>query len=147
MLQIHHILIPFASAEFKGTGEAQSSDSIRSVGDVLQRTKEHLIAWKCKRSQKLVAFLNPTALIAQLRDDELQLGQQLIILLTCILVAVVEYFRDHSANGVQVADRPLLEKPPLLQDGADKDPFGPLEQLVDVDAREFWRYYIGSKVC
>jgi len=141
VLQIHNILTPFASAEFKGTGEAQLSDSIRSIGDVLQRTQEHLIVWKCKRSQRLVAFLNPTALIAQLRDDELQLNRQLIILLTSI--AVVGYFRDHSPNPM--ADRPLLEKPPVLQNGASKDPSGPLEQLPDEGAREFWRDYIGAK--
>jgi hypothetical protein len=142
VLHIHNILTPFAAVEFKGTGEAQLSDSIRSLGDVLQRTKEHLVVWKCKRSQILVAFLNPTALIAQLRDDEMQLNRQLIILLTSI--AVVGYFRDHATNAI--ADRPLLEKPPISQEGADKDLLGPLEQLVDVGAREFWRDYIGAKV-
>ena len=100
------------------------------------------MVWKSKRSQLLVAFLNPTALIAQLRDDEKQLNRQLIILLTSI--AVVGYFRDHATNAI--AGRPLSEKPPLSQEGADKDPFGPLEQLDDVGAREFWRDYIGAKV-
>jgi len=136
VLQIHNILQPFASAEFKGKGELQLSDSIRSIGDVLQRTKEHLVVWKSKRSHKLVAFLNPTALIAQLRDDEMQLTRQLIILLTSI--AVVGYFRDHEMN------RPLLEESPPHR--TDKDQFGPLEQLDDVGAREFWRDYIGAKV-
>jgi len=141
VLQIHNILQPFASAEFKGNGEAQLSDSIRSIGDVLQRTKEHLVAWKSKRSQKLVAFLNPTALIARLRDDEIQLNRQLIILLASI--AVVGYFRDHPTKGI--ANTPLLEEqPPPCS--TDKDQFGPLEQLGDVDAREFWRDYIGAKV-
>ena len=139
VLQIHNILQPFASAEFKGKGEAQLSDSIRSIGDVLQRTKEHLVVWKSKRSQKLVAFLNPAALLAQLRDDEMQLNRQLIILLTSI--AVVGYFRDHATP----ADRHLLEgQPPHYN--RDKDQFGPLEQLDDVGAREFWRDYIGAKV-
>jgi len=141
VLQIHNILQPFASAEFKGNGEAQLSDSIRSIGDVLQRTKEHLVVWKSKRSQKLVAFLNPTALIAQLRDDEMQLNRQLIILLTSI--AVVGYFRDHATKAI--ADRPLLEEQPPPY-STDKDGFGPLEQLDDVDAREFWRDYVGAKV-
>ena len=140
VMQIHSILQPFASAEFKGKGEAQLSDSIRSIGDVLQRTKEHLVVWKSKRSRKLVAFLNPTALIAQLRDDEMQLNRQLIILLTSI--AVVGYFRDHATKAI--ADTPLLEETPSYS--ADKDQFGPLEQLGDVNAREFWRDYIGAKV-
>jgi hypothetical protein len=140
VLQIHNILIPFASAEFQGKGETQLSDSIRSIGDVLQRTKEHLVVWKSKRSQKLVAFLNPTALIAQLRDDEMQLNRQLIILLTSI--AVVGYFRDHTTKAI--ADRPLLDQPPPYS--TDNDQFGPLEQLYDVGAREFWRDYIGAKV-
>jgi len=136
VLQIHNIIIPFASAEFKGTGEAQLSNSIRSIGDVLRRTKEHLVVWNYKWSQTLVAFLNPAARIAQLRDDELQLNHQLIMLLTSI--AVVEYFRDHPPNAI--ANRPLLEKPPLLEGS------GPLEQLADEGAREFWRDYIGAKV-
>ena len=140
VLQIHNILIPFASAEFKGNGEVQLSDSIRSIGDVLQRTKEHLVVWRSKRSQKLVAFLNPTALIAQLRDDEIQLNRQLIILLTSI--AVVGYFRDHARKAIE--DRPLLKEPPPYS--THKDQFGPLEQLGDVSAREFWRDYIGAKV-
>ena len=142
VLQIHNILLPFASAEFKGTGEAQLSDSIRSIGDVLQRTKEHLVVWKSKRSQILVAFLNPTALISQLRDDEIQLNRQLIILLTSM--AVVGYFRDHATNAI--VDRLLLKRPPISQDGSGKDPFGPLEQFADVGAREFWKDYIGAKV-
>ena len=142
VMQIHNILQPFASAEFKGKGEAQLSDSIRSIGDVLQRTKEHLVVWKSKRSQKLVAFLNPTALIVQLRDDEMQLNHQLIILLTSI--AVVGYFRDHPTNTI--TDRPLLEGQPPPPYSTDKDQFGPLEQLGDVGARGFWRDYIGAKV-
>ena len=71
VLQIRNILTSFSSAAFKGKGEAQLSDSIRIIGNVLQRTKEHLMAWKGKRSQMLAAFLNPTALIAQLWDDEM----------------------------------------------------------------------------
>ena len=98
--------------------------------------------WKSKRSQKLMAFLNPTALIAQLRDDELQLNRQLIILLTSI--AVVGYFRDHATQ--EIADnRPLLdsEDPPAYSKGNQS---GPLGQLDDVSARDFWRDYIGAKV-
>ena len=106
---------------------------------MLQRTKEHLVVWKSKRSQKLMAFLNPTALIAQLRDDELQLNRQLIILLTSI--AVVGYFRDHATQ--EIADRPLLDSEACSK---GNDQSGPLEQLSDVGARDFWRHYIGSKV-
>ena len=58
-------------------------------------------------------------------------------------MAVVEYFRDHATNAS--ADSALLKKPPISQDGADKNSFG-LEQLDDVGAREFWTDYIGPKV-
>lgn len=129
VIQIRHILSPFASADFKGTGEAQLCDCIRSVGDVLQRTKEHLLAWSYKRSQKIVAFLNPAALIKQLRDDERQLSNQLILLLTS--VAVVGYFRDHAK------DAPRIGLP---------DDVGPLADLKDPQAAEFWRDYLGVKV-
>ena len=45
----------------------------------------------------------------------------------------MEYFRDHATNAS--ADSALLKKPPISQDGADKNSFG-LEQLDDVGARE-----------
>ncbi|KAJ3505451.1 hypothetical protein NLJ89_g7408 [Agrocybe chaxingu] len=132
VVQIRNILSPFASAEFKGTGEAQLCDCIRSIGDVLQRTKEHLLVWGYKRSRKIVAFLNPAVLVKQLRDDERQLNNQLIILLTS--VAVVGYFRDHAKDAVQ----PQINPPPYE--------VGPLDELKDQQALEFWRDYIGAKI-
>ena len=129
--QIHNILLPFSAAEFKGTGEIQLSDCIRSVGDVLYRTKEHLLVWSYKRSRKIVAFLNPAALVKQLREDESQLNNQLIVLLTS--VAVVGYFRDHARD----ASRPTIEPPCGVE---------PLDDLEDPEALEFWRDYIGAKV-
>ena len=69
VLQTHNVIIvPFPSTEFKGTGEAQLSNSIRCLGDILQRTKGHLVAWNYKRSQKLVAFLNPRSLLRPLHS-------------------------------------------------------------------------------
>ncbi|KAJ3513806.1 hypothetical protein NLJ89_g2744 [Agrocybe chaxingu] len=133
VLQIHNILLPFASTEFKGTGEKELSNCIRSVGDVLQRTKEHLVVWVFKRSRKIVAFLNPAALVKMLKDDERQLNNQLIILLTS--VAVVGYFRDHAKEAAQIS--PVLAPPAYSID--------PLGELSDAQAQEFWRGYIGTK--
>lgn len=131
--QIHNILLPFSAAEFKGTGEIQLSGCIRSVSDVLHRTKEHLLAWSYRRSRTIVAFLNPAALVNQLREDERQLNNKLIVLLTS--VAVVGYFRDHVKY---TGGQPNINPPPAVPD--------PLDDMKDPEALEFWRDYIGAKV-
>lgn len=62
--QIHSILHPFSSIrEPNATGEIQLSQSIRTVGDVLQRTKEHLCVWKSNRTQKILAFLKSNSVV------------------------------------------------------------------------------------
>ncbi|KAF8962437.1 hypothetical protein BDZ97DRAFT_1920509 [Flammula alnicola] len=141
VLQIHNILLPFASTQFKGTGELQLSESIRSIGDALQRTKEHLLVWKYKRSQKIIAFFIPMAVISQLQRDQQQLNHQLLILLTSL--AVVGYFRDHIKDAEQSVSLAAF------QDGSDSSEsrtIGPIDELADMGAREFWGGYIGAKV-
>src|SRR4051812_1389448 len=72
VVQIHDILEPFTNLnlEFDQAGELQLSQSIRSIGDVLEKTREHMIVWKYKKSQKLLAFLKPATLIQRLQNDE-----------------------------------------------------------------------------
>ncbi|KDR81171.1 hypothetical protein GALMADRAFT_222682 [Galerina marginata CBS 339.88] len=138
--QIRNILSPFASAQYNGKGEIQLSEAIRSVGDVLQRTREHLVAWNYKRAQKIVSFLNPSALVQQLKDDQRQISHQLIILLTSI--AVVGYFRDHRSDDTTLT----LVEPDLGDDGSTIRDFEAKDELVHQDAKEFWQDYIGAKV-
>ncbi|KAF9552252.1 hypothetical protein CPC08DRAFT_754860 [Agrocybe pediades] len=82
----------------EGTGELQLSQSIRSLGDTLEKTQEHLIVWKYKSTQssskKLLSFLNPGSLIKQLSEDEKRLSRQMSVLLASF--AVVGYF--HNKN-------------------------------------------------
>jgi len=140
IIQIHNILLPFTTAKFQGTGELQLADCISSIGDLLQRTKKHLRIWDYKRTQKIVAYLNPTAVIKQLKEDATAINNHLIILLTSL--AVVGYFRDHhtkdTANATSASNIAPISK--------STQPVGPLHQLVDPGAREFWSDYVGAKV-
>ncbi|KAF4610527.1 hypothetical protein D9613_006510 [Agrocybe pediades] len=115
VVQIRDILEPFTSfsssspsgpaslaMQGAGTGELQLSQSIRSLGDALEKTQEHLIVWKYKTtqssSQKLISLLNPGSLIKQLEDDEKRLSRQMSVLLASL--AVVGYFHDKSMIGM-----------------------------------------------
>ncbi len=145
VLQIQNILCPFTSAtKFDGTGEQQLSQSIRSVGDVIQRINEHLLLYHSKKTQQVFAFLNPNSFIQKLREDERQLNNQLVVLLAAI--AVVGYFRDHDRDGqAQVA---LTQKLDISNDNdtLEMNAVNGISELqTAVDAQEFWKDYIGVK--
>lgn len=67
--RIYNILSPFTFSLYKGSGEVQLSQSIRILGDILLRTKEHLFVWKSKKLLKFVAFLNPTWVVQLLKEE------------------------------------------------------------------------------
>ncbi|PPQ80707.1 hypothetical protein CVT25_001827 [Psilocybe cyanescens] len=140
--QIHQILMPFSSATFKGTGEIELSQAIRSVGDALQRTKEHLVVWKYKRSQRIIAFINPGAQIQKLQDDQKHINNQLIVLLTAI--AAVGYIRDHAKDSTSNSLSDLTESPSISD--ASTNTLVPLEEMGEGDAKTFWKDFIGIKV-
>jgi len=142
VLQIRDILEPFTSGnlELDGTGELQLSQSIRSVGDILERTREHLIVWKYKKSHKVISFLKPSTLIQQLQDDERQLGRQLLILLTSL--SVVGYFRDLALKKT-VQEK--LQSPPQLTVTSSDESIG-TSGTSNSSAVEFWKDFVGAKV-
>ena len=138
VLQVRNLIQPFTLGTFKrdGTGEHQLSVSIQSVGAVLRTIEEHVRIYESRKTQRILAFLSPAAVIQKLKDDQAQLNHQLVILLASI--ATVGYFRDHEK------DKELGNVPPSgeLGDG----PPTALDQLPTQDAREFWKDYIGAKV-
>ncbi|KAF9523956.1 hypothetical protein CPB83DRAFT_862010 [Crepidotus variabilis] len=139
--QVHNILLPFSTVAHHRSGEQQLVESIRCAGDVLQRTKDHLLAWSTKRSQKIVAFLAPNTLIKQLKEDEQQLSNQLIILLTS--VAVVGYMKDHSKHTSDWP-KPVMDSGP--GSSSRPPPYDFLECVKQSDGKAFWNDYIGGKV-
>lgn len=142
VLQIHNILQPFASTTYTGTGEYQLSQSIRCVGDVLQRTKEHLVVWKYKRTHKIVAFINPGAQVAKLKDDQTEINNQLIILLTSI--ATVGYFRDRE---MKIMGEPTTTVSSNTESTASGSTLISLDNMIDTqDAVQFWKDFVGAKV-
>ncbi|KAF9556479.1 hypothetical protein CPC08DRAFT_752477 [Agrocybe pediades] len=140
--QIRDILEPFTTAggslNLVGIGELQLSQSIRGVGDALEKTREHLMVWKYKKSQRILSFLNPGALIKQLEEDERKLCRQLSILLTSL--AVVGYFQDRTLRGmvagIQNSSKPLPEA----------DDTNSVYTLKDKESVDFWKDYVGAKI-
>jgi len=120
---------------FEGGGEMQLSQSIRSVGDVLERIREHLIVWNVKPYQKILSFVKPSTLIQQLRDDEMQLSRQILMLLSSF--AVVGYFRGRDSSASQMVASHYSSSRNL------PDTLG---SLTDVRAIEFWKDFVGAKV-
>ncbi|KAF8906756.1 hypothetical protein CPB84DRAFT_1844219 [Gymnopilus junonius] len=149
VLQVHDLLHPFTSSTFNrsGTGEYQLSQSIRSVGAVVRRIDEHIQVYQLKKTQKILAFLKPGAVIQKLKDDQTQLNHQLVILLASI--AAVGYFRDHEKDeGSDRALAALTEKLEISSDTSSATMVAintALDELKAEDAREFWKDYIGIK--
>lgn len=143
VVQIYHILKPFSSETFQGKGEIELSQTMRSVGDALQRTKEHLVVWKYKRSKRIIAFINPGAQIQKLQEDQKHINNQLIILLTAI--AAVGYFRDHARDSQAESLSVLTSESPTTSHGSTNT-LVPTNEMGDGDAKEFWRDFIGAKV-
>jgi len=134
--QIGNILDPFASATFRGTGEQQLSASIRSVGGVLQRINEDLLVYQSRRTNKVLAFLNPQGLIQKLKEDQRELNHQMVVLIASI--TAVGYFRDHARGD---AGKLVNE----VQKSGVAHTYNLLDELHAEDAREFWRDFIGAK--
>ncbi|PPQ75973.1 hypothetical protein CVT26_006093 [Gymnopilus dilepis] len=138
VVQVRNLIQPFTLGTLKrdGTREHQLSVSIQSVGAVLRTIEEHVRIYESRKTQRILAFLSPGAVIQKLKDDQDQLNHQLVILLASI--ATVGYFRDHEK------DKELVNVPPSEELG-DGPPTA-LDQLLAQDAREFWKDYIGAKI-
>jgi hypothetical protein len=99
------------------------------IGDVLHRTKEHLIAWGVKRPNSLsgiTIFFAPGQINKALKEDERDLNNQLIMML--FTLAMKEFFHDTASPESQRADHFYLGS------------------VVNEKILGFWRDYIGAKV-
>jgi hypothetical protein len=108
---------------------------------VLKRTQEHLIVWKYKRGNRLLALLAPSTHLDQLNADARWLDHQLLLLVASL--AVVQYSRTCSENldletdTVPVALRTAEDDPSLMT---------ALDCISNGEVKEFWRGYVGERV-
>ncbi|RDB27646.1 hypothetical protein Hypma_003160 [Hypsizygus marmoreus] len=137
VFQIRNVLHPLHSMRAVDHVERPLFDSVASVGDTLKRTQEHLLVWEYKRSRKVIAFFSPSIVTKELEEDERQLNQQLIILLTSI--AVVGY-----VDRRQRQNAPLVVGP--APQPASSTTGGVLGTIRNAEVREFWRGYMGDQV-
>lgn len=127
--RIYDILSPFRSPSAASRLDQTLLDSIRGIGDILSRTKEHLMASQEKLTERLTAFFKPAAVAQQLRDDERQLSHQLIIML--FSMSVLQFF---SSNTTVSTPQNQVQSSLVLS------------SIGNQEVKEFWRDYVGAKV-
>jgi len=112
-------------------------DSFRSMGDVLKRTKEHIIVWKYKRILRIPSLLDPSNTLGQLKRDIEQLNQQLALLSTSLAYS-------HSQSTSSVGSKSESESTVVA--GDTRRSATVLGLVENKDVIEFWRGYVGEKV-
>jgi hypothetical protein len=85
---------------------------------------------------KVLAFLNPQALIQKLKEDQRQLNHQMVVLIASI--TTVGYFRDHARGDASK----LVDE---SRESGVMHSYNLLDELHAEDAQEFWRDFIGEK--
>ncbi|RDB15435.1 hypothetical protein Hypma_004178 [Hypsizygus marmoreus] len=129
--RICSILVPFQNATRL---EPALVDALLGLGDILHRTREHLVLWGSNRGKNgrrnslrgAVGFFVPAQVTKVLNQDEQQLSQQLIIIL--FSMATISFFRDRYPIPAQNADRFALRS------------------AKNQEIFNFWRDYVGAKV-
>jgi hypothetical protein len=122
--RICDILSPFQAPAIAAQLDHTLLDSIRGIGEALSRTKEHLVAWEEKRTDRVMAFFKPTAVLDQLREDERHLTHQLIV--TLFSMTIINFFRGSRAPDNELGSLVL-------------------GSIGNRELREFWRDYVGAK--
>lgn len=135
---IQQILQPLHDSTHTITIEPQTLGVVKSIGRTLKGTQEHLFVWQDQRSRRILATLSPSSVVKQLREDERQLSQQLILLLTSLAVV---YFVENRNNRQSVLPittavhpRPISRQPKVL------------DSIGNKEVRDFWNGYVGAEV-
>jgi hypothetical protein len=118
------------SVPIKNSVDQSVTDSVKSLGDTLRRTQERLLLYGNKRSRNIIAFISPSTITSQLKEDERQLNNQLIIIIFCM--TAMGYLKSLNDNAVMPV--PVTAEPPVLA------------SISNADVKEFWRDYVGGKV-
>ncbi|KAF5374469.1 hypothetical protein D9615_009029 [Tricholomella constricta] len=148
--QIQTILFPFQSVHNDTTSHAHAEPQvlscISSIGQSLRRTQEHLEEWERKPSSKVLAFISPLTVVSQLRDDDRELHQQLVVLIAAI--SILGYIGNHHPNHGDRPSAPLpytprISSPPTKHLDPSKTSSPP---HAASDVQRFWNEYVGEKV-
>ena len=140
IFRIQNILLPLNNMQ---SIDKPVLDSVRSIGDALKRTQEHLLVWEYKRKYRLASLLVPTSALGQLKSDARQLNQQLMFLLAS--VAVVQYSLSQSGISGSSAGSES-ESSVVGVAGATGSPVTVLDWVENTEVKEFWAGYVGEKV-
>ncbi|KAK0221639.1 hypothetical protein IW262DRAFT_918902 [Armillaria fumosa] len=132
------ILLPLSSVG-AASGSSQPEPNIvgclRTVQEVLFRTRDHLVVWedsrKIKSGKKLWAFLNPAVALDELKDDKTQLVSSVQILSASVQIS--SFIRQPNALT------PPVEPSQSLVNGLRN-----LEIASNGDVKEFWTAEIGE---
>ena len=139
--RIQNILLPLKT---RGEIDKTVSDSVRSIGDALKRTQEHLLVWEYKRTHRFPSLFGPSTALGQLKGDARQLDQQLILLLTSL--AVVQYSHSQSGSSSSSAGSESGWSVARVAGATTSSPATVLDWVENTDVQEFWRGYVGEKV-
>ncbi|PBK69904.1 hypothetical protein ARMSODRAFT_151673 [Armillaria solidipes] len=132
------VLLPLWSAGAGGSSQLEPSivGCLRTVQEVLFRTRDHLVVWedsrKIKSGKRLLAFLNPTVVLDELKDDKTQLVSSVQILSASIQIS--SFIRQPSALS------PHVEPSRYLVSGSSN-----LEIASNRDVKKFWAAEIGTE--
>jgi hypothetical protein len=131
--RIHDILERFQDLQ---NIEPTIINAFMGLGDMLSRTREHLLVWTSKQKKlslnKAIGFLVPSQVTKRLLQDEQQLANQLVLILFAISSVTF------VANSKQPGRSSNLIQPPLDY---------PLSKSQTNGVQSFWRDYVGGKVC
>lgn len=136
VIQIQQILLPLHDQRVRI--ESHTLGVVKTIGGVLKGAQEHLLVWQDRRSRRILGTLNPSSVIKQLKEDEQQLNQQLIMLIASIAVLgfVEEQHKRHSVAPNSLKSQPKSTgQHPLV-----------LESIKNKEVKEFWHGYVGDQV-
>lgn len=95
VVQIQNIIRPLLSQKITNP---PLEECLKGLQNVLSQTHEQMKMWKESRSRRLLAFINPSAVTQQLKEDREQLMDQYIMLMGAM--QVIEHVKGYSLNPV-----------------------------------------------
>ncbi|KAF9456833.1 hypothetical protein BDZ94DRAFT_1314782 [Collybia nuda] len=136
--QVQHILSPLQEGDLAAQIEPQTLGIVKSIGSSLTKTQEHLFVWRVRPSRRILAMLSPSSVVKELKEDDSQLKQQLIMLIASIsVIGFVEKLRKrHPIHPSSIVGQsiPVLPQSVVL---------GPISNK---EVREFWSGYVGAEL-
>lgn len=126
VMRINGVVSPFHSQAIIHRLDESVLSGFRGLQHHLNKIQEHLEQWQTGGVRQVVAFVRPGLVLQQLRDDERELTDSLVLVL--FAVTLVSFFGNRQAP---------------TPTGPDS---GVLIGISNEEVKAFWRDYIGAKV-